>query len=153
MEDLFGVASSCDKFRVSLPGADAFSAFKGDYGCHYSIERPFKVFVGIRHWPMLLSQPRRVSWRAVTAEDQVRRHSDLTERSRLRIEHQADAERLSFSTLRAIQEGNSSSLPPSTNRSRSAGYRSKSMRPGVHTDHVLPPSRLTLSVIIAFSPV
>jgi hypothetical protein len=49
MEDLFGVAGSCDKFRVSLPGADAFSAFKGDYGCHYSIERPFKVFVGIRH--------------------------------------------------------------------------------------------------------
>jgi len=49
MEDLFGVASSCDKFRVSLPGADAFSAFKSDYGCHYSIERPFKVFARIRH--------------------------------------------------------------------------------------------------------
>ncbi len=49
MEDLFGVASSCYKFRVSLPGEDAFSAFKGGYGSHYSIERPFKVFVGIRH--------------------------------------------------------------------------------------------------------
>jgi hypothetical protein len=49
MEDLFGVASSCDKFRVSLPGEDAFSAFKGGYGSHYSMERPFKVFVGIRH--------------------------------------------------------------------------------------------------------
>ena len=49
MEDLFGVASSGHKFRVSLPGADAFSAFEGGNGCHYSMERPFKVFVGIRH--------------------------------------------------------------------------------------------------------
>jgi hypothetical protein len=48
-EDLFGVASSCDKFRVSLPREEAFSAFKGGYGSYYSMERPFKVFVGIRH--------------------------------------------------------------------------------------------------------
>jgi len=49
MEDLFGVVSSCDKFRVRLPRADAFTALKGEYGCHYSIERAFKFFARIRH--------------------------------------------------------------------------------------------------------
>jgi hypothetical protein len=48
-EDLFGVESSCDKFLVSLPREDAFSAFKGGDGSYYSMERPFKVFVWIRH--------------------------------------------------------------------------------------------------------
>lgn len=34
MKDPFGVASSCDKFGIGLPGAYAFSAFKDGYGGH-----------------------------------------------------------------------------------------------------------------------
>ena len=54
LEYLFGVASSRDKFRVSLTGAYALSAFKCGYGCHQPIERLFEFFARIRH-AMLVS--------------------------------------------------------------------------------------------------